>query len=211
MDVKSRYFQARALKTVDALKKNGFNAVYAPTKQEAASIALNLVPRNATVGIGGSVTIRELGIVESLKARGHIVFDHYQCSTDEERTATCKAQLTSDVFFASSNAVSIDGKLVNIDGTGNRVASMIYGPGQVILVVGAHKITNNLQQAIDRAKQKAAPLNAERLNRNTPCVTSGVCHDCNSKERICQVTTIIEKRPSNTPFTVIIVGEEVGY
>jgi hypothetical protein len=211
MDVKSRYLQARALKTVEALKKNGFNAVYAPTKQEAISIALNLVPQNATVGVGGSVTIRELGIVESLKMKGHLIFDHYQGTTDEEKTAACKAQLTSDVFFASSNAVSIDGKLVNIDGTGNRVASMIYGPGQVILVIGAHKITDNLQQAIERAKQIAAPLNAERLNRNTPCVASGVCHNCDSKERICKVTTIIEKKPSNTPFTVIIVGEEIGY
>ncbi len=211
MAVKSKYYEVRALKTVDALKKNGFNAIYASTTQEAVSIALNLVPKNATVGVGGSVTIRELGIVDTLESRGNVLFDHYKCKTDEEIEAARKGQLTCDVFFASSNALTLDGKLVNIDGMGNRVAAMIYGPGHVILIVGAQKISDNLDQAIARIKTKAAPLNTIRLNRKTPCSVTGVCHDCNSEDRICNITTIIEKRPKNTPFTVIVVGEEIGY
>jgi hypothetical protein len=122
-----------------------------------------------------------------------------------------KGQLTCDVFFSSTNALTLDGKLVNIDGTGNRVASMIFGPGHVVLIVGANKITDDLQQAMIRAKHLAAPMNAMRLNLKTPCATTGYCSDCNSEDRICKVTTIIEYKPDLTNFTVILVGEEIGY
>jgi len=211
MSVKSKFYEPRCQKAVKALIKNGFNAIYVPTKEEAVKRALELVPPNATVGVGGSVTVRELGIVDELQARGHVVFDHHLGKTDEERDRIRKAQLTCDVFFSSTNALTLDGKLVNIDGTGNRVASMIFGPGHVVLIVGANKITDDLEQAMLRAKQVASPMNCIRLNRNTPCVTTGYCTDCGSEDRICRVTTIIEYRPTLTNFTVIVVGEEIGY
>lgn len=211
MNVKSRFYEPRCRKAVKALIKNGFDAIYVPTKEEAAKKAIDLVPPNASIGVGGSATVRELGIVDELKARGHVIFDHHLVSTVEEKNRMRKGQLTCDVFFASTNALSLDGKLVNIDGTGNRVASMIFGPGHVVLIVGANKITDNLEQAMLRAKQVAAPMNAIRLNRKTPCATSGHCSDCLSEDRICNVTTIIEHKPTSSSFTVIVVGEEIGY
>ncbi|HQA60885.1 MAG: lactate utilization protein [Tepidanaerobacteraceae bacterium] len=211
MSVKSKFYEARCQKAVKALIKNGFDAIYVPTKEEAVKKALDLVPPNAKVGVGGSVTIRELGIVDELKARGHELFDHYLADTPDEKNRMRKGQLTCDVFFSSTNALTLDGKLVNIDGTGNRVASMIFGPGHVVLIVGANKITDDLQQAMIRAKHLAAPMNAMRLNLKTPCATTGYCSDCNSEDRICKVTTIIEYKPDLTNFTVILVGEEIGY
>jgi len=211
MNVKSRFYEPRCQKAVKALIKNGFDAIFVPTKEEAAKKAIDLVPPNASVGVGGSVTVRELGIVDELKARGHVIFDHYLASTSDEQKRMRKCQLTCDVFFASTNALSLDGKLVNIDGTGNRVAAMIFEPGHVVLIVGANKITDDLQQAMLRAKQVAAPMNAIRLNLKTPCTTSGYCSDCLSEDRICNVTTIIEHKPASSSFTVIVVGEEIGY
>lgn len=211
MSAKSKFYEARCQKAVRALIKNGFDALYVPTIEEAAQKAVELVPENASVGIGGSVTIQKLGIVDELKAKGHVIFDHSRVNTVEEKNAARKAQLTCDVFFASTNGLSIDGKLVNIDGTGNRVASMIFGPGHVVLVVGANKITDDLDQALLRAKQIAAPMNAIRLNRKTPCTMTGQCCECMSEEKICNVTTIIERKPRLTPFTIIVVGEEIGY
>ncbi|AYO31411.1 lactate utilization protein [Biomaibacter acetigenes] len=211
MDVKSKFYEQRCQKAVKALIKNGFDAIYVPTREEAVKKAIDLVPENASVGVGGSVTIHELGIVDALKERGHVIFDHSPLTDPVERNATRKKQLTCDVFFASTNALSLDGKLVNIDGTGNRVASMIFGPGHVVLVVGANKITDDLDQALLRAKQVAAPMNAIRLNRKTPCTITGQCSGCLSEDKICNVITIIEHRPSMTPFTVIVVGEEIGY
>lgn len=211
MSVKSKFYEVRCQKAVKALIKNGFDAVYVPTKEEAVKKALDLVPQNAKVGVGGSVTIRELGIVDELKARDHELFDHHLVDTPEEKNRMRKGQLTCDVFFSSTNALTLDGKLVNIDGTGNRVASMIFGPGHVVLIVGANKITDDLQQAMIRAKHLAAPMNAMRLNLKTPCATTGYCSDCNSEDRICKVTTIIEYKPDLTNFTVILVGEEIGY
>jgi len=211
MSVKAKFYEARCQKAVKALIKNGFDAIYVPTKEEAVKKALELVPPNATVGVGGSVTIRELGIVDELLKRGHVIFDHYLPNSPEEKDRMRKCQLTCDVFFSSTNALTLDGKLVNIDGTGNRVAAMIFGPGRVVLIVGANKITDDLEQAMLRAKQVASPMNAMRLNIKTPCATTGYCSDCASEERICRVTTIIEYKPYLTDFTVIVVGEELGY
>jgi len=210
MSIKSKFYEARCQKAVKALMKNGFHAEYVATKEEAASMALSLVPPDASVGVGGSITVRELGIVDELMARGHVVFDHHQATTPEERRRMWMGQLTCDVFFTSTNALSLDGKLVNIDGTGNRVAPMIFGPGKVIIIVGANKITDDLDQAMLRAKQVAAPMNAIRLSRNTPCAIAGYCIDCASEERICNVTTIIERKPTASDITVIVAGEEIG-
>lgn len=211
MSVKSKFHEARCQKAVKALIKNGFDAIYVSTKEEAVKKALELVPQNAKVGVAGSVTIRDLGIVDELKDRGLEIFDHHMVDTPEEKNRMRKGQLTCDVFFASTNALTLDGKLVNIDGTGNRVAAMIFGPGHVVLIVGANKITDNLEQAMDRAKQVAGPMNAMRLKTKTPCATTGYCSDCQSEDRICKITTIIEYKPNLTNFTVIVVGEEIGY
>jgi L-lactate utilization protein LutB len=199
-------------RSLEALEKNGFTTLYASTKEQASREILRLIPADAVVGVGGSVTVRELGLVDALIARGNTVAQHWGTDlTPEERMDARRRQLTSDVFLTSSNAITEGGQLVNVDGGGQRVAAMIFGPKRVIVVAGVNKIVKDVDAAVRRIKEVAAPMNAKRLNRKTPCAETGVCSDCESPERICSVTTIFDRRPSLTDVTVVIVGEELGY
>ena len=207
-----RFYEERAGRVVSALKKNLFEALYTPTPEQAVEEILKRIPEGSTVGVGGSVTVRELGLVELLKTRGHTVFDHWQPGLDPGEVDNIRRrQLTSDVFLSSSNAVTVDGHLVNIDGSGNRVASMTFGPRKVIVVVGINKITRDYQSAMNRIKNEAAPLNFCRLNLPTPCAKTTLCSDCSPPARFCRVTAVTEVRPSGIPeFVVIIVGKSIG-
>jgi hypothetical protein len=122
-----------------------------------------------------------------------------------------REELNSDVYLASSNAVTEDGRLINIDMTGNRVVAMIFGPPKVILVVGVNKIVKDVDEGIKRVKNVATPMNARRLGLKVPCASTGVCTNCDAEDRLCRVTTIIEKRPSRSDISVILVGEELGF
>jgi len=196
---------------IEALNKNGFKTIYAETGKEAAKIIMYSISPEETVGVGGSLTIRELGLVESLINRGNEVFHHWRKGmTSEEVLETLKNEVSSDVFLTSSNAVTMDGKLVNKDMVGNRVSAMIFGPKRVFVVVGVNKIVKDVNEALERIKH-VAPLNAKRIGAKTPCVESGYCVDCDSPDRICRVTTIIEKVPSRTEITVVLVNESLGY
>jgi len=206
--------QTIAHATLKALRKNGFDAIYSATKQEALNTILSLIPTEAKVGVGGSVTLREIGIVEALSRRGNSLADPWtQGCTLEEKTAIRRSHLTSDVFLSSTNAVTLDGRLVNVDGTGNRVAGMIFGPKRVIIVAGVNKIVSDLDAALHRIRDVAAPLNTRRLKRKSPCGTTGRCDEqhCGFPDRACNVTVIIERRPSETPTTVVLVGENLGF
>ena len=214
-EAKEWYHQLIVERTLKALMKNGFEALCVPDKEEAVSRILELVPGDALVGLGGSVTLREMGLPEALRNRGNEVADHWEA---RERGASAaevlevrRAQMNSDVFVTSTNAVTEAGELVNIDGGGQRVAAMIFGPRKVIVVAGANKIARDLEEGLHRARNVAAPMNAKRLNRRTPCAVTGACSDCESEERICNATTIIHRRPRNTETTVILVGEKLGY
>jgi len=202
-------------RTLRALRKNGFEALCVSVKEEAVSRILELVPGDALVGLGGSVTLREMGLPEVLRNRGNEVADHWEArergASAEEVLDIRRTQLNSDVFITSTNAVTEAGELVNIDGGGQRVAAMIFGPRKVIVVAGANKIARDLEEGLHRARNVAAPMNAKRLNRGTPCAATGTCSDCDSEERICNATTIIHRRPRNTETTVILVGEKLGY
>lgn len=209
-----KWFNAeRAEKVVAGLKKKGFEALYAPTREDAVQEILAHIPPGAGVGVGGSVTIRELGLVDLLKDRGHHVFDHWQPGlTPDEVQRVRKSQLVSDVFITSTNAITIDGKMVNIDHSGNRVAAMIFGPGRIIVVAGANKIVKDVEAALDRVKNYVSPLNNHRRNDPNPCAKTSFCSDCSSPGRLCRVTTIIEARPkASDSYTVIIVGDNLGY
>lgn len=207
-----RFYEERAGRVVSALKKNLFEALYTPTQEQAVEEIMKRIPEGSTVGVGGSVTIRELGVVELLKTKGHTVFDHWQQGLDPGEVDNIRRrQLTSDVFLSSSNAVTAEGHLVNIDGSGNRVASMTFGPRKVIVVVGINKITRDYQSAMNRIKNEAAPLNFCRLNLPTPCAKTTFCADCLPPARFCRVTAVTEVRPSGIPeFVVIIVGKNIG-
>ena len=214
LSAKKWFYENRCRLAANMLHKNGFKTIYMASKNDALKALLEMIPVGATVGVGGSVTIREIGIIDELIKRGNYVANHWQTNlTGEERREIERKQLTSDIFLASSNAITLDGKLVNIDGGGNRVASMIFGPGKVIVVAGINKIVKDVDEGIARIRNIASPMNAKRLKRNTPCVVTGKCDEehCESPERLCNILTILEQRPSDTDFTVIIVGEELGY
>ena len=199
-------------RVAEALRRNDFDAVYCKSAAEAAEEVLRLVPENGTVGLGGSWTVKELGVVEKLKARGNTILDHGAPGLEnEERVRIRRAQLTADAFLTGSNAVTMDGRLVNTDGNGNRVAAMIFGPGKVIVVAGVNKIVRDIQEAEGRIRKTAAPINNRRLNLPNPCVKTGECMDCQGPTRICNVTTILHKRPKLTEMHVIIVGEALGF
>ena len=203
---------ALAARAIEALAKNNFAAGYVKTKQDAAEKVLSLIPEGATVGVGGSWTTTELGVLEELKKRGHTIYNHNIAGLPaEEVMALRRAELTCDVFLCSTNALTLDGKLVNVDGTGNRVAAMIFGPKQVIVVAGVNKIVRNVEEAERRIEMLAAPINNKRLNRPNPCTVAGICVDCQGPTRICNITTIIRKRPPATPMQIIVVGEELGF
>jgi L-lactate utilization protein LutB len=195
-----------------ALTKHGFSTVVVETKEEAAAKVLEMIPAGAKVGIGGSITVRELGLVDALGARGNTVYQHWKPGlTREEEMAIRRAQLTSDVFLASSNAVTLSGELVNIDGVGNRVASEFFGPGKIILIAGVNKITKDVTDGIWRTRNIAAPANGHRLNIKTPCGVAGYCNDCDSPERFCRVLVVLERQPSRSDITVVLVNEDLGY
>ncbi len=207
--------QKRVERTLAALGKNGFDAMYAPTREEAVAKVLDLVPEGALVGVGGSVTVRELGILEILKSRGNKIADHWEAHSKklapEQVMKIRKLLLSSDVLLTSTNAVTEAGRLVNTDHAGQRVAAMIFGPKKVIIVAGVNKIVRDVDEALERIRNTAAPMNAKRLNLTVPCTVSGVCSDCDSKDRICNVTAIIERRPVHTDVIIVLIGEMLGY
>ncbi len=206
------FYEERARKAVSALNKNLFEGVYAPTSQQAVEEVLKRIPPHASVGFGGSLTLRQIGLVETIKGRGHTVFDHWQegLSPDEVLKAR-RGQLTSDVFLTSSNAITCDGHLINIDGFGNRVAAMTFGPQKVIVVAGVNKIVKDQAAAMSRIKDEAAPLNFCRLNLPTPCSKTTFCMDCSPPARSCRVTVTTEVKPLGIPeYVVVIVGENLG-
>lgn len=199
-------------KVVKALEKNNFQAYYAANRTEAVEKVLALIPANATIGVGGSWTLKELGIPEQLEKKGHTVYDHNKPGLAlEESIALRRKELLCDVFLSGTNAITLDGQLVNTDGTGNRVAAMSFGPQKVIVVVGVNKIVSDLDAAMERIEIYAAPINNKRLGRPNPCTVTGMCMDCQGSTRICNITTILHKKPPMIDFQVIVVGEELGF
>lgn len=159
--------------------------------------------KDSTVGIGGSMTIEEMGLSELLE-KNNIVYWHWQ--KDELSKA-----ITTDVYLSSVNGISEDGEIINIDGTGNRVASTLYGHKKVYFILGTNKIAENYDKALDRARNIAAVNNAIRLKKNTPCVTTHRCMNCSSPERICRALTVLWERPKGSEYEVIIINKELGY
>ena len=199
-------------KVVEVLKKNGFSAVYFKKGEEASEFIMNNIHEGDRVGFGGSMTISELGIQEKVKTMGGVVLDHGDPTLSPyEKVETMRGELLSDVYLCSSNAVTLDGELVNIDGAGNRVAAMSFGPKKVIVVVGVNKICKNEASAFERLEQIAAPMNCMRLNMPNPCTKTGVCTDCKADTRACRIYSVIKRRPTRTDITVVVIGEDFGF
>ena len=209
---KEWWIEQRCKKSAEKLKAHGFEAIYVRTKEDAAVEILKYVTPSASVGVGGSITIRSLGILEKLREKGHTILDHWVPGLSKDQSLEIrKAQMTSDLFLSSSNAITMNGELVNIDGIGNRVNAINFGPGKVILVAGYNKIVGDVDEAMKRVKNEASPPNTRRLNYDLPCAKLGWCTDCNSPDRACRVIMIHERKPMFTDILVILVGEELGY
>jgi len=211
-DIKKDIYAKRCQLGIKALKNNGFDAEYADNSKEALKKALSMIPKEATVGISGTVTIREIGLVDALEKQGNTIYTDWNHGLEvEEKLRIRRAGMNSDVYLTSSNAITLNGQLVNIDGTGNRVAAMIFGPKKVIIIAGANKIVDNLDDAFARIKNIACPLNGRRLGLNIPCATAGKCTNCNSPQRMCKVSVVIDKKPHLSDIYIILVGEPLGY
>lgn len=218
---KALLYEKLAQTAVKSLERNNFLAWYFPERQEAATHVKGLIPEGSTVGLGDSVTLVQLGIMDYLRQQHQLgklrLLDRYRHGLEPEDTPDDGRNrfraLTSDVFITGSNAVTLDGKLVNIDGEGTRVAPLIFGPPKVIVVVGANKIVKDAEDGVRRVKEVAAPLNAIRHGYRLPCAVTGQCSDCRSPDRICTFTVIVDSlRPRHKGrINVVIVGEELGF
>jgi len=198
--------------TLEALKKNGFEALAFTSKEEAAKHIMDLAADCQTVGVAGTHTVRALGVIPKLEQLGKTVYDHWKLKLGTPEELQCrKDQSRADMFLSSVNALTMTGQIVNRDGAGNRINAMTFGPGKVVLVVGRNKIVPDLDAAIARIEEVAAPIRAMSLNRKTPCVKTGYCMDCDSPERICRITSIIHKKPMMTKIIVVILDEDLGY
>lgn len=197
-------------RVVKALEKRHFEAYYCDNKEEALKKVIELIPEDNVVSWGGSTTLAETKILDYVK-ENYKVIDRDTAKSPEERDELMRKVFFSDTFLMSSNAITEDGQLVNIDGTGNRVAALCFGPKSVIVVAGINKVSKTLQDACSRARNVAAPINSLRFDLETPCQSTGSCFDCISNDSICAyfVTTRICKPAKK--IKVIIIGENFGF
>lgn len=193
------------------IKKRNFTGSYAPTAEEAREQICALLKPGMTVAQGGSETLAALGFRELTEKAGCTYLDRGAAQTPQERREYYAKSTLADVYFMSSNAVTVDGELVNIDGSGNRVACLIHGPEKVVLVIGMNKVARDLDTALARVKMEAAPPNCVRLKLNTPCSVTGVCADCHSEGCICCNTVITRHNRVPGRIHLILVGEDLGY
>ena len=198
-------------KVCEALNSRGFCACYCNTKQDALIKALSFIPEGKTVSWGGCKSAEEIGLIEAVKNGNYTVLDRDTAQTPEERQQIMKQALTCDVFLSGTNAITETGELVNIDGMGNRVAAMTYGPNSVIVIAGMNKLVSNVMDAANRARTTAAPINAQRFDIKTPCKIDGACHDCNSPDSICSYIVRTRRCKPEGRIKLILVGESLGF
>ena len=193
------------------LKRRHIEGFYCATAEEAVKRVSDLIADGSSVTWGGTMTVRDLGIPQYLKDRGTLeVLDRDLAETPEEKQSVYLKAFSADVYLSSANAISEDGVIVNIDGNGNRVAAITWGPKKVIFVIGLNKVAQNVEAALARARSTASPINAARFNIKTPCHTDGVCHNCNSPECICNYVHFLRNSPQGR-HVVVLVGETLGY
>jgi len=195
----------------DNFKKRNIDVLWFNTFGDIKKYLLKQIPSTATVGIGNSKTLKNMEITKALDVRGNKVFDKTFGKTPDEIRELKRNSLLTDCYISSSNAVSIDGKIVNIDHSGNRIAAITYGPDKVYIVIGKNKITKTHEEALSRARNVASPLNARRAGFNPPCVLIGHCVDCVSVERVCYIVSTIEGSYSKNRITLLIANEEDGF
>jgi len=203
--------QVLVQEVLQSLVKNRFEALYVSSREEARKKILAMIPTGASVGYGGSLTLDELGIKDVLKKGNYQFIDRGRSETSAEELFKLRREsLLSDVFLCSTNALTKDGKLVNIDGIGNRLAALTFGPKKVIVVAGLNKVVDDVEEGLKRIRNSVAPLHARRRGWKVPCANTGYCMDCRSADRICGTITITEFQREKGRLTVMLVGESLG-
>lgn len=210
-NAKKRFYEKKAAVLVKNLEKRHFEAYYCATKGEALAKALELIPEGSTVGWGGAYSAIQIGLPQALNAGNYNTIDRDKFASPEEKAKAARDCLDADFFLTGANALSLDGQMVNIDGNGNRVAAIIYGPKNVLVIAGMNKVCDTLEAAVRRARTVAAPMNQQRFQGKTPCTVTGACGDCLSENCICnQIVVTRNCRPAGR-IKFILVGEELGY
>lgn len=211
-EAKKQHYEILAGKIIDKLQLRNMDGYYAPTKEDAlALVKEKFLTKGVSVAWGGSMTLDETGVMDYLKESDCVVYDRMAPKTREEEKIMKGNIINADYFLMSTNAITIDGELVNIDGRANRVSFLCYGPEHVLILAGMNKVVSNVEEGINRVRNIASPPNALRLNKNTPCAANGRCADCVSEDCIC--SQIVVTRHSTIPnrIHVILIGEELGF
>lgn len=206
-----KYYENRAKVLLKNLRSRSFEAYYCENSGEALKKALELIPKGVTVGLCGTVSAEQIGLLEAVKGNDYQVIDREEAKTAEERGELARQALLAHTFITGSNAISLDGQLVNIDRTGNRVASIAYGPESIIVIAGMNKVADTLEAAISRARSVAAPVHAQHFPVKTPCKETGICADCKSEDCICNQLLITRRSKPAGRIKVILVGEPLGF
>lgn len=205
-----KMYDKKGPKVAENFNKRGFEAYYCPTKDEALQKAISLIPENHVVSWGGSVSINDIGLRPYVLEHRQVI-DRDTAKTPEERKELLRKALLCDTFIMGTNAATEDGQLYNIDGTGNRVAALIFGPKQVVVIVGMNKVEPTLEAAITRARSVASPMNMQRFSKKTPCAVTGMCADCLSPDSICNQMVRTRRCAPAGRIKVILVGENLGF
>lgn len=199
-------------RVAEALRRNNIDAHIAADANKAVELALSLIPESATVGLGGSTTVQQTGLLTALREGNYRLFDQYEDGiSGEENIRRRRAGLTAEYFITGTNAITEKGELVNVDGFGNRIAAITFGPKKVILLVGRNKIVKNIEEGFKRIREYVAPRNAKRFGVDTPCVKDGKCHDCDHPQRICNIYSVIRRQSQKGRITVILIDAELGF
>lgn len=211
MSPKDKRNELLASRMIRNLERRHFEAYYCRTAEEITDKVKELIPEGSSITWGGTMTIRDLGIPAALKSCNYVVYDRDEATTAEEKEAIYKKAFDADYYLSSVNAISEDGVIVNIDGNGNRVAAITWGPRRVIFVVGLNKVAQDVGAALQRARSTASPINAARFDIDTPCRKDGVCHNCNSAQSICNYIHFLRNSHPERRHIVILTGLELGY
>lgn len=212
MEPKQSFYETQAKTIIKQLEKRRMEGRYCPTREDAVKTAMALTAADTTVSFGGSMTLAETGILDALRQRDDIrLIDRSLAKTPEEIKQAYRDSFSAHTYFMSTNAITLDGQLVNVDGNGNRVAALIYGPDQVIVVAGMNKVAAIIDDALRRVRNIASPPNCIRLHKNTPCAATGMCAECLGDDCICSQTVITRRSGIVGRIKILLVGEELGY
>lgn len=211
-DFQKKYYEKRAQVLVKNLQSHHFEAYYCADKAEALAKALELIPEGSTVGWGGALSAQQIGLIDAMNAGNYKAIDRDKAPTPAEKVKAMKQCLAADVFITGANALSMDGQMVNIDGNGNRVAAIVYGPDSIIVIAGMNKAVDTLEDAVQRARTVAAPMNMQRFAAlQTPCQITGQCVNCKSENCICNQMLITRNSKPAGRIKIILVGEALGF